>query len=423
MSALLSLAVSGRRVVFVGGGRVSARRARSYVDEGADVIVVAPVVDVELRALIDGGLVTWIDGFVSPTHLDGAWIVHTATGDPAVDLLVASWADERRIWCINAGSGTDGSARSVATARAGEVTVGVSSAHGSDPRRTRAICDALADHVSTGGVDLRRVRRGSAADGRVVLVGGGPGDPDLLTVRARMALAQADVVVADRLGPRTVLDDLAPGVEIIDVGKTPHHHPVPQEEINRILVDRASRGDVVVRLKGGDPFVFGRGGEEFVACREAGIRVEVVPGISSALAVPAAAGIPVTHRGVARGFLTVTGHEAVDDDALALMRGGRTTVVVLMGVAALPLIVERALASGVDEALPVAIVENGTTAEQRSTRAPLSAIVGAATRVGVRNPAVIVFGEVARFGLLDPILAPAHLSAIPAAREAEDTRR
>jgi uroporphyrin-III C-methyltransferase/precorrin-2 dehydrogenase/sirohydrochlorin ferrochelatase len=422
MSTLLSLEVVGRRVLFVGGGRVSARRARTYVDEGADVHVVAPELDDDLAALVDAGLAGWDRGGVTPAHLDGAWLVHCATGDPAVDLLVAAWADERRIWCINAGSGADGSARSVASSRVGEVTVGVSSAHGADPLRTRAICDALADHVTSGRVDLRRVRRTEDAEGRVILVGGGPGDPDLLTVRARMAIAQADVVVADRLGPRSVLDGLAPGVEIIDVGKTPHDHPIPQSEINRILVERAERGDVVVRLKGGDPFVFGRGGEEFIACREAGVRVEVVPGLSSALAVPAAAGIPVTHRGVARGFLTVTGHESVDDATLGLLRAGRVTLVVLMGVAALPLIVERALASGVDGELPVAIVENGTTAEQRSTRAPLSAIVETAERVDVRNPAVIVFGEVARFGLLEPA-GEVGLTARASVREVGDTRR
>lgn len=413
MSALLSLDVAGRRVVFVGGGRVSARRARSYIDEGAEVVVVAPDLDPALRELVDTGLVTWIEEFATPEHLDGAWLVHSATGDPAVDLLVSTWADERRIWCINAGSGADGSARSVATARTGEITIGVSSAHGADPRRTRAISDALAEHISSGAVDLRRVRRDATSEGRVILVGGGPGDPDLLTVKARRAIAMADVVVADRLGPRSVLDDLAPGVEVIDVGKTPHHHPVPQDEINRILVERAGRGDIVVRLKGGDPFVFGRGGEEFLACREAGVRVETVPGISSALSAPAAAGIPVTHRGVARGFLTVTGHEAVDEETLALLRGGRTTVVVLMGVAALPRIVEHALSAGVSADLPVAIVENGTTAEQRSTRAPLSAIVETAARVGVRNPAVIVFGEVARFGLLEPAESVGLAAASP----------
>lgn len=406
MSTLLALDVRGRRVVFAGGGAVSARRARAYVDEGAEVVVVAPELSVELGELVSHGLVTWMAEPVECEHLVGAWLVHTATGDAAVDLLVSGWADELRVWCINAGSGSDGSAKSVATSRIGELTVGVSSAVGADPRRTRAICDALADHVTSGGVDLRRRRRGADSEGRVILVGGGPGDPELLTIRARRALAEADVIVADRLGPRSVLAELPDGVEIVAVGKSPNHHPVPQEEINRILVDRASRGAVVVRLKGGDPFVFGRGGEEFIACREAGVRVEVIPGISSAVSVPATAGIPVTHRGLARAFHTVTGHEAVDEDTLAVLRGGQTTVVVLMGVAALPEIARRALAAGVDPTLPVAIIEQGTTAAQRTTRAPLDSIARAAADAAVENPAVIVLGEVARFGLLEPDVTP-----------------
>jgi uroporphyrin-III C-methyltransferase/precorrin-2 dehydrogenase/sirohydrochlorin ferrochelatase len=425
MTTMLSLDLGGRRVVLAGGGAVSARRARSFCDDGADVVVVAPDLDAGLRELVALGLVTWIEDVVRPEHLEGAWLVHAATGDPATDLLVVGWADERRIWAINAGSGWDGSARSVATARVDDLSIGVASADRADPRRVRAVRDALATHAASGGVDMRRKRRDPSAPGRVLLVGWGPGDPDLLTVKARKAIALADVVVADRLGPRSVLDEVAPGVEIIDVGKSPHHHPVPQDEINRLLVERALRGDVVVRLKGGDPFVFGRGGEEFIACRAAGVRVEVVPGVSSAVAVPAAAGIPVTHRGVSRGFLTVTGHEAVDEETLAVVRAGRVTLVVLMGIAALPEIVARALAAGIHPELPVAIVEDGTTAEQRTTRAPLGGIVEAARRVGVRNPAIIVLGEVARFGLLEPgsVAAPADLTTASATREVEDTRR
>ncbi|MGK9146134.1 uroporphyrinogen-III C-methyltransferase [Plantibacter flavus] len=402
MSLLLSLDVQGRRVVLAGGGSVSARRARAYLDEGAVVIVVAPELCPELHDLVRGGLLTWMAEAIDREHVLGAWLVHTATGDRAVDLLVADWAAAERIWCVNAGDGASGSARSVATNRVGELTIGVSSTTGADPRRTKGIGDALADHLTTGGVDLRRRRRTPTDEGRVVLVGGGPGDPELLTVKARRAIAEADVIIADRLGPRSILGDLPDGVEIVEVGKSPNHHPVPQEQINDILVERARAGKVVVRLKGGDPFVFGRGGEEFIACRAAGIRVEVVPGISSAVSVPAAAGIPVTHRGVARAFHTVTGHEAVEEDTLAVLRAGRTTVVVLMGVAALPTIVERAIASGVPADLPVAIIEEGTTAEQRTTRAPLADIVEAAVLAGVRNPAIIVLGEVARFGLLDP---------------------
>jgi uroporphyrin-III C-methyltransferase/precorrin-2 dehydrogenase/sirohydrochlorin ferrochelatase len=233
-----------------------------------------------------------------------------------------------------------------------------------------------------------------------VLVGGGPGSADLLTLRGRRALAEADVVVTDRLGPRSVLAELPSDVEVVDVGKRPDHHPVPQEEIHRILVDRARRGLTVVRLKGGDPFVYGRGGEEVVACRAAGVPVEVVPGISSALAVPAAAGIPLTHRGVVAAVHVVNGHDGLDAAARTALRDGSATVVVLMGVASLETMAAQAIGHGADPSTPVAVVENGTTDRQRTTRAPLHAIAERARAVGVRAPAVVVIGEVAAEGLL-----------------------
>lgn len=398
--SLVALDLQGRLVIMAGGGAVSARRARAYADDGADVLVIAPALCDDLAALVAQDLVRHRAERIRPDHLDGAWLAHTATGDPDVDLRVAAWAEERRIWCVNAGSGAQGSARSVATAGVGELRIGVSSAGGADPRRAGQVARALADVMHEGGIDLRRRRSGG--EGRVVLVGGGPGDPELLTVRGRRAIAEADVVVVDRLGARGVLDGLADGVEVIEVGKRPGRHPVPQEEINRILVDRASAGAVVVRLKGGDPYVFGRGGEEHIACATAGVRVETVPGISSAIAVPAAAGIPVTHRGVARAFTVATGHEALAPSVLELMRSGDATVVVLMGVAMLERIAEAALAVGTDPALPVAIVEEGTTARQRVVRGPLVSIARIAQEAGVVSPAVIVVGEVARFGLLGP---------------------
>lgn len=404
--SLVALELQGRRVLMAGGGAVSARRARGYADDGADVLVVAPDLCDDLVALVAQGLVRHRAERIRPEHLEGAWLAHTATGDPEVDAQVAEWAEARRIWCVNAGSGTRGSARTVATARAGELRIGVSSSGSADPRRAGQVARALADVVHEGGVDLRRRRSGR--EGRVVLVGGGPGDPELLTVRGRRAIAEADVVVVDRLGARGVLDGLADGVEVIEVGKRPGHHPVPQEEINRVLVDRARAGAVVVRLKGGDPYVFGRGGEEHIACATAGVRVESVPGISSAIAVPAAAGIPVTHRGIARAFTVVTGHEALAPSVLEQMRSGDATVVVLMGVAMLERMVRAALDHGVDPAMPVAIVEEGTTARQRVVRGPLDSIARIAREDRIASPAVIVVGEVARFGLLGPRTAAAE---------------
>lgn len=230
-------------------------------------------------------------------------------------------------------------------------------------------------------------------------------------------------MVTDRLGPTAVLDELASDVEVVDVGKTPGHHPVPQHEINRILVEHAQRGRTVVRLKGGDPFVYGRGGEEVLACRAAGVPVEVVPGISSALAVPAAAGIPLTHRGTVAAFHVVNGHDGLDGAARLVVREGTATLVVLMGVSGLGEMVADLLADGADPATPVAIVENGATPRQRVTRARLDGVVERAQDLGVRAPAVIVVGHVAAADLLlatpDAPLTPDAL-ATPDASTAPD---
>ncbi|MFI2361860.1 uroporphyrinogen-III C-methyltransferase [Promicromonospora sp. NPDC019610] len=262
--------------------------------------------------------------------------------------------------------------------------------------------------------------------GRVTLVGGGPGAVDLLTVRAWRALQAADVVVADRLGPVEILAELPPHVRVVDVGKEPGRHPVPQERINELIVEHALAGAHVVRLKGGDPFVLGRGGEEVLACVAAGVPVEVVPGITSAVAVPGLAGIPLTHRGVTTGFHVVSGHCAsvpaadevsdvqvprvthrsdtsgpLDEAALSCVRFGTATLVVLMGVRSLGAIVAQCLAAGADPGTPVAMVENGSTPQQRVTRARLDQAADVAAARGVRSPAVVVIGHVAAAGLLE----------------------
>ncbi|WP_149203459.1 uroporphyrinogen-III C-methyltransferase [Actinotalea subterranea] len=410
MTTLLGIELDGRRVVVAGGGPVAARRVRSMRLAGADVLVVAPQLCEELAELAEDRVIRWRCGEVREGDLDGAWLVHTATGDRAVDAAVAAWSQERRTWCVAAGDVATGTARTPTTTQTGEVLVGVVSTGAADPVRSRTVRDQLAEVLRSGGADLRARRGGSASTpagrmGRVVLVGGGPGDVDLLTLRGRRALAEADVVVTDRLGPLGVLDELAAGVEVVHVGKTPGHHPVPQHEIERILVERAQRGQVVVRLKGGDPFVFGRGGEEVVACHEAGVPVEVVPGVSSAMSVPALAGIPLTHRGITTSFHVLSGHEGLTPAARQVLHDG-ATLVVLMGVSMLPAMVAEALADGVDPALPVAIVENGSTPRQRVTRAPLAEVVARAEAVGVRAPAVIVLGRVAAEGLLDRAADP-----------------
>ena len=260
--------------------------------------------------------------------------------------------------------------------------------------------------------------------GRVVLVGAGPGDPELITVKGLRWLRRAEVVVRDRLAPPALLDEAPPGALRIDAGKASGQHCLPQSAITPLLVHHARAGRLVVRLKGGDPFVFGRGGEEVLACRAAGIPVEVVPGVSSAVAAPAAAGIPVTHRGLAAAFTVVTGHEdpskpgdpstaAVDWTALGT---GTGTLVVLMGVGALPAIAARLVTAGRAASTPTAVVSRGTTAEQQIVVGTLADIAERARQLP--TPATIVVGEVVR--LADP-RAITEVVAAPAQHRGSDT--
>ncbi|MGC5223335.1 uroporphyrinogen-III C-methyltransferase [Micromonospora sp. DT81.3] len=398
MTTLMGISLAGRRVVAVGGGDVAARRIRRFLADAADVLVVAPELSTATRRLVEDAGLEWHARGFRTDDLDDAWLVHTATGDQRVDDDVAAACERRRILCVNAGDGTHGTARLAAETRSGDSIVGVVSAEGVDPGRTRVLRDAIADLLREGRLPLRRRRPTSV--GQVHLVGGGPGPIDLITVRGRRLLAEADVVVTDRLGPTAVLSELDADVEIVDVGKRPGHHPVPQDEINRILVDRALAGRRVVRLKGGDPFVYGRGGEEVHACLAAGIPVDVVPGISSVVAVPQAAGIPVTHRGTAAALHVVNGQDTPTEATLASLRDPGTTTVVLMGVSALAGFAASALAAGAPADLPAAIVEDGHSDRQRTTRAPLGEIADAAATAGVRNPAVMVFGHVSAADLL-----------------------
>ncbi|WP_405374334.1 MULTISPECIES: uroporphyrinogen-III C-methyltransferase [unclassified Microbacterium] len=400
MTTMLGLSLTGRRVVFVGGGAVAARRVVRFIEEGAAITVVSPVVGEAMRELIDAHDLEWIPRAAEPGDIAEAWVVHSATGIPRVDADVSGWCEAARVFCVNTSDGAHGSARLTAETRSGDVLVAVASDAGVDPRRSARLRDAIGTALREGTLPLRRRR--SASAGRVDLVGGGPGPADLMTVRGRRLLAEADVVVADRLGPTDVLSDLDPDVEIIDVGKQPAHHPVPQEEINALLVAHAQAGKRVVRLKGGDPFVYGRGGEEVAACIAAGVPVEVVPGLTSVVSVPQAAGIPVTHRGVAAGVHVAHGQGEVSGATRAALADGTVTTVVLMGVAALPKIVAAALAAGAPADRPVAIVERGHTPSQRTTRTTLGAAVTDAAAAGVSNPAVIVIGEVAAAGLLLP---------------------
>lgn len=389
------LDVAGRRVVVVGGGPVAARRATAALDAGAAVTVVAPALGDDLAALAGAGRLTWRARAYAAGDLEGAWLAHTATGDRAVDAAVLAEAEERRVFCGDAGDAARSTLWTPAVARVDDVLVAVGGVRtpdggGADPGRTRRLRDAVAAALAAGDLPLRRTR---ARDrGRVALVGGGPGDPGLITARGRRLLAAADVVVADRLAPTALLAELAPDVVVVDVGKSAGHHPVPQEEINRLLVEHALAGREVVRLKGGDPYVLGRGGEERAACEAAGVEVEVVPGVTSAVAVPAAVGIPVTHRGLARGFSVLTGHEELG----SAPGGADHTLVLLMGVGRLRATADALVAAGRAASTPVAVVEDGFGPRQRATVGTLADIADRAEAAGVRPPAVTVVGDVVR---------------------------
>ncbi len=409
----LVLELRRRRVLVVGGGVVATRRVKALLASGARVDIVAPWVTSALADLVSAGTVQWHQRTFETADVvepERAWLVHAVTSSPGVNAEVADACGSTHIWCVRADDAASSSAWTPAVGHgavgtpAEGVTIAVSG--GGDPRRAVVLRDAVVTGLATGALPVRRWRAtpttclgapsGSAPRvGRVALVGGGPGHPDLITVRGRLLLAAADVVVADRLGPRGLLDALAPGVAVVEVGKTPGHHPIPQQRINEILVEHALAGRDVVRLKGGDPFVLGRGGEEAIHCAQHGVPVEVVPGISSAISVPAGAGIPVTHRGITASFVVASAHDGATAALEALREApASSTVVLLMGVRALEETARRLIAWGRPASTPVAIVEAGWTPAQRTTVTTLAEAAATAARDGVRSPAVIVVGEV-----------------------------
>jgi uroporphyrin-III C-methyltransferase / precorrin-2 dehydrogenase / sirohydrochlorin ferrochelatase len=386
----LGLMLDGRRVLVVGGGAVATRRVPALLEAGAVVDLVSPELTPSLRGLVDAGRISWQARPFQPSDVDGAWLVHAALDDAVAAAEVSAAAEAGRVFCVRADDRHAATAWTPATTRHGPVTVAVTA--GGDPRRAMAVRDAIHELLAISPVSLPR--KLGKLTGEVALVGGGPGDPELITVKGRRLLAAADVVIADRLAPGLLLDELRPEVELIDASKLPRGPAATQDEINRLLVDRARAGKFVVRLKGGDPYVFGRGGEELLACAAAGIPVVVVPGVTSAIAAPAAAGIPVTHRGIVHELVVVSGHlppghpeSLVDWPALARLRG---TICVLMGLANLPAIAGVLVANGRDPATTVAVVQDGTTANQQVWRTTL----GEAAEIAAKTPAVIVIGNV-----------------------------
>ncbi|MEO3787612.1 uroporphyrinogen-III C-methyltransferase [Actinocorallia sp. B10E7] len=341
------LDLSGRDVVVFGGGEPALRQIAGLRAAGARVHVVAPSVVPSVEDLATRGLVRWSARSLRPGDLDGVWLAVAATGVVEEDEAVERESDEARVLCVR-------------------------------PPRAEG--------------------RAFAGAGRVTLVGGGPGDCGLLTVSGREALESADVIVTDRLAPLDALRWARPDAEIIDVAKVPWGRAAAQSDINALLVERALAGAHVVRFKGGDNFVFGRGGEELLACRAAGVPVTVVPGVSSAVAVPALAEIPVTHRGLSQGFTVVSGHvppghpdSSVDYRALA---ESGTTLVFLMAVRTLPEIAEALLEAGMPAETPAATIADGASSGQRAVRSTLAKIADLVRAEGITAPAVTVIGSV-----------------------------
>ena len=345
-----SLDVRGRRVAVVGGGLRAAAEATALREAGADVTVVAETLADTLHDLVERGLVV----LAQAVPADAFLTIHAETS-PSLEqapppLEPGGTSRERSEW---------GSER-----------------------------------VSTGSA-----KRVGSTGGSVTLVGAGPGDPGLLTIAGRDALLTADVVVTDRLVPLEALRLVPAESIVIDVAKIPRGRSTPQEEINRVLVEHALAGRTVVRLKGGDPFVFGRGGEELLACAKAGIPTRLVPGVSSAISAPGLAGIPVTHRGVTQGFTVISGHVPPGHpdstlDYAALARSG-TTLVVLMGVRTLAAITTALVEAGLAPHTPAAVIADAGLPSQRDVRGTVDAVAELAEASGIGAPAVAVIGAVA----------------------------
>ena len=456
----VALELEGRRCVVVGGGPVAEHKATSLREAGATVAVVASRFTGGLLELGRRGEVELVEKPYSYGDLEDAFLAIAATDDPALNADIFKEGEERRV-LVNAVDDVEHCHFAVPSiVRRGDLTVAISTG-GRAPalaKRLRStlgaqlptelgpVLDLLGDvreeTLAARDVDFptwaRRweqaldhdlvglVREGREAEarelvrrrlegtdeappgpraGRVAIVGAGPGDPSLLTVRGRALLDAADVVVHDRL----VDPSLVEGRPALSVGKEAGCHPVPQAEINALLVDLARRGHDVVRLKGGDPFLFGRGAEEAEALVDAGIEFEVVPGPTSAVAALGAAGIPVTDRRLSSSVAVVTGHCAqarvVDWERLAT---AVDTVVVLMGLANLEPIAAALVRGGRDPRTPAAVVERGATPEQRVVTTELGELAAAAREAAVRSPAVVVVGEVVRLRqrLTPPPVAP-----------------
>ncbi|HWC79198.1 MAG TPA: uroporphyrinogen-III C-methyltransferase [Pseudonocardiaceae bacterium] len=395
---LAGLDLAGRRVVVVGGGTVAQRRLARLVAAGAAVELIAPQVTPAVQGMADAGELVWHARGYAEGDLAGAWYALACTSDAAVNAAVGAEAERLRVFCVRSDAGAQGSAVTPAVGEHDGLLVGVLA--GGQPRRSSAVRDALLDALREGRVHDQPAATGPLPG--VALVGGGPGDPELITVRGRRLLARADVVVVDRLAPRELLEELPPDVLVVDAAKIPYGRAASQDVINKTLVEHALAGQFVVRLKGGDPYVFGRGYEELIACAQAGVPVTVVPGVTSAFSVPAVSGVPVTHRGVAHEVVVVSGHVGPDDPrslvdwpALAKLRG---TIVLLMAVERVGAFAEALVRGGRPADTPVSVIADGTMRTQRAVRTSLATIAEDVAAQGIRPPAIVVIGPVVAVG-------------------------
>lgn len=440
------LDLAGRRVLLVGGGVVARRKAEALLEAGADVVVGAPVLLPDLARAVAEGRLAHREGLFHPEWLDDVWLVIAATDDADVNAAVAREAEARRLWVNVVDDAPRCSFQVPARVERGPIQIAISS-RGEAPMLARWLRETLeaeldpalgllANWLGAKRDALRRrfpetarrrqviesLIRGPAADalrhgdtvaaerafeeavaedatprGRVILVGAGPGDPGLLTLRGLRALNQADVVLHDRLVSAEVLALSRRDAERIEVAKEAGTHHTTQERIHELLIEHAKAGRTVVRLKGGDPFVFGRGGEELEALRAAGIPFEVVPGITAAVACGAYAGIPLTHRDHAQSVRLVTAHcrNSIDTLDWAALAQERQTLAVYMGVQGLDTIRDHLIAHGRAPTTPFALIENGSRANQRVVLGRLADLPERAADQRVRSPALLILGEVA----------------------------
>lgn len=439
--------LTGRRCLVVGGGRVATRKVQSMLSAGAAIRVVAPRLTVRLTELVDQGHVEHRDHEYRPADLEGCALVVAATNDRALNRLIADDAFAANI-LVNVVDAPEHSSFIVpSTARRGRVSVSVSTDGASpvlathlrdevdrmlghqwgavadvlhdaraalieaipDPAEralavSRLLRDGIDERIDAGTLDSAELVRAAMAApvGHVALIGAGPGDPGLLTLRGAALLGRADVVVHDRLGTERVLALAHPRCELIDVGKAPGHHGMDQQDINALLVQLAARGLRVVRLKGGDPFIFGRGGEEALALADAAVAFEIVPGISSAIGGAGVNGIPLTHRAVAQSVTIASGHDDPAAPAAAArwsaLGAAPGTLVLLMAMGNLASIAAALIAAGRSAQEPACAIRWATTANEHRVDATLQTLAEQCAAAGLGNPAVVVIGPVVEVG-------------------------